>query len=243
MLSVNNKEKKMLKSLREKIQTLANPSKAEKLQKFFKTGKGDYAEGDIFLGIIVPEQRKLSKDFLDLSYADLQILLNSNFHEERLTSLLILVKKYEQQEHSRKEVFDFYLRNTKKINNWDLVDLSAPKITGPYLLEKDKTILYSLAKSQNLWERRIAIVSTWFFIRKNLLHETLKIAEILLQDPHDLIHKAVGWMLREAGKKDEPLLEVFLQNHSQKMPRTMLRYAIEKMEETKRKDYLACPKL
>ncbi|MEI6241904.1 MAG: DNA alkylation repair protein [Chlamydiota bacterium] len=232
----------MITLLRQAIQTLGNPTKAKKLQCFFKTGKGEYAEGDVFLGIIVPQQRKLSKEFVDLSYVDLQSLLDSKIHEERLIALLILVRKYELYQESQDGVFQFYLANTKRINNWDLVDLSAPKIPGPYLLEKNKDILYSLARSSNIWERRIAIVSTWWFIKKGLLIDTLKISEILLRDTHDLIHKAVGWMLREVGKKDEKLLDAFLNKHYQAMPRTMLRYAIERMEEMKRKEYLSRPK-
>jgi 3-methyladenine DNA glycosylase AlkD len=231
----------MIIGIRDAIQNLANPEKALHLQTFFKTGKGAYAEGDVFLGITVPLQRKLAKDYIDLSFPEIQILLDSKIHEERLIALLLLVHKYEKNKEMQEQIFQFYLKNTKAVNNWDLVDLSAPKISGPFLLEKDKSILYSLALSSSLWERRISVVSTWYFIKKGLLSETLKISEMLLKDTQDLIHKAVGWMLREVGKKDEALLENFLQKHSQVMPRTMLRYSIERMEETKRKEYLYRP--
>ena len=230
----------MLDQIKRDLSQLSNPEKAKKLSGFFKTGKGQYGEGDIFLGIPVPEQRKVAKRYIDLPLNDLQNLLSSKIHEHRLTALLILVSKYEKADNSGKdEIFSFYLKNTQNINNWDLVDLSAPKIVGDYLFNKDKSILFKLAKSNNLWERRIAILSTFKFIRNNDFEDALSISEILLHDEHDLIHKAVGWMLREIGKRDQEIEERFLSKYCMQMPRTMLRYAIEKFDENKRKFYLA----
>ena len=225
----------MLNQLKQELNKLKDPEKAKILQRFFKTGKGEYGEGDIFLGIMVPEQRKIAKKYQNLTLKELQNLLNSKIHEQRQISLYILISKYKQE---KEKIFNFYLKNTKNINNWDLVDLSAPNILGNYLLEKDKSILYKLAKSNNLWERRIAILSTYEFIKNNQFEHTLKISEILLNDKHDLIHKTVGWMLREAGKKDLEALECFLRSYYKKMPRTMLRYAIERFPEEKRQPYL-----
>jgi len=229
-----------LQNLRKELKSLANPEKAKILQGFFKTGKGQYGEGDVFFGIVVPEQRKLAKKYWNsIGPQDLQILLNSEVHEERLIALLILVKKYENSEIARQLVFDFYIENTRNINNWDLVDLSAPNIVGKFLLDKKRDVLYDLVKSSNLWDKRISIISTFSFIREKDFEDTLKISEILLKDEHDLIHKAVGWMLREVGKRDVNILEDFLSKHYRHMPRTMLRYAIEKFDEKKRKKYLA----
>ena len=230
----------MLEQIKRDLSQLSNPEKAKKLSGFFKTGKGQYGEGDIFLGIPVPEQRKVAKRYIDLPLNDLQELLSSKIHEHRLTALLILVSKYGKADNSGKdEIFSFYLRNTENINNWDLVDLSAPKIVGDYLFNKDTSILFKLAKSNNLWERRIAILSTFKFIRNNDFEDALSISELLLHDEHDLIHKAVGWMLREIGKRDQEIEERFLSKYYMQMPRTMLRYAIEKFDENKRKFYLA----
>ena len=236
----------MLSSLKQDLKSLANKEKAILLQRFFKTGKGEYGEGDIFLGIIVPEQRKVAKKYINLSLNDLQVLLNSKIHEERLISLFILVDKYkkaekENNEKQKQEIFNFYIKNAKNINNWDLVDLSAPNIVGNYLLKKDdkeKQILYKLAKSDNLWEKRISILATFMFIKNNQFQDSINLAEILLNDKHDLIHKAVGWMLRELGKRNEKLLINFLNKHKKEMPRTMLRYSIEKFNEEKRRFYL-----
>ena len=231
--------KTMLDQIKRDLSKLSNPEKAKKLSGFFKTGKGEYGEGDIFLGISVPEQRKVAKRYLDLPLSDLQELLSSKIHEHRLTALLILVSKYGKTNNSGKEeIFRFYLKNTENINNWDLVDLSAPKIIGDYLFNKDTSILFKLAKSDNLWERRIAILSTFKFIRNNDFEDALSISELLLHDEHDLIHKAVGWMLREIGKRDQEIEERFLSKYYMQMPRTMLRYAIEKFDENKRKFYL-----
>lgn len=228
-----------LKNLRKVVRDNANEKHAETMQWFFKTGKGEYGEGDKFVGIKVPVQRQIAKKFLDLENEDLKILLNSKIHEERLIALLILVDKYQKATDKIKgKVYKFYLRNSKKINNWDLVDLSAPKIMGEHLLKNDKQILFKFARSKKLWERRIAIISTYTFIKNKQFKTTLQISDILLNDDHDLIQKAVGWMLREVGKKDLVLLERFLKVRYKKMPRTMLRYSIEKFPEKKRKKYL-----
>ncbi len=228
-----------LESLRKDLKKVSNKNKAKLLQRFFKTGKGEYGEGDIFLGITVPIQRKIAKKYLAINILAIQSLLDSQIHEERLIALLILSENYKSSNEEQKyQIINFYLQNAKKINNWDLVDLSAPNILGNYLLEKPKDILYPFAKSQNLWEKRIAIISTFAFIRNNQFQDALKISEILINDSHDLIHKAVGWMLREIGKRSQKTEESFLKKHYKKMPRTMLRYAIEKFPEEKRKAYL-----
>ena len=228
-----------LKNLDLILKKESNKKQAKLLQGFFKTGKGQYGEGDIFLGIKVPVQRKIAKLFPNLSLRDLQSLLNSKIHEKRLISLFILIHKYNRADKpGKKEIFDFYLKNAKQVNNWDLVDLSAPNIPGNFLIDKNRKILYQLANSENLWEKRISILSTFAFIRHNDFKDSLKISEILLGDTHDLIHKAVGWMLRELGKRNQPVLEIFLKKHYKTMPRTMLRYSIERFEETKRLRYL-----
>ncbi|MDP2925864.1 MAG: DNA alkylation repair protein [Nanoarchaeota archaeon] len=236
-------ENKDLKELEKRLEKEKNPEKAIILQRFFKTGPGEYGEGDIFLGIIVPVQRKIVNEFKELDIESIQKLMDSNIHEKRLIGLLILVEKYkksnkEKNEIEKKFIYDFYLDNTKRINNWDLVDLTAPNILGNYLLAKPHDILYKLVKSDNLWERRIAVISTFAFIRQNDFNDLLKICEILISDKHDLIHKAVGWMLRETGKRDKKTLEEFLKFFYKKMPRTMLRYAIEKFPDAERKKWL-----
>ena len=223
--------------IEKELNKLADPKRAIIYSNFFKTGKGQYGEGDVFLGITVPEQRKLAKKYLDLELNEIKKLLSSKIHEYRLTALIILVEKYKKSQN-KKELYNFYLKNTKYINNWDLVDVTSHLVIGHYLHDKDKNILYKLAKSKNLWERRIAIISTFYFIRKNDFKTTLEISEILIKDKHDLIHKAVGWMLREIGKKDQKLEEEFLKKHYQIMPRTMLRYAIEKFDNNKKKLYM-----
>ena len=228
-----------LENIKKEFRLKADKETACHLQRFFKTGKGEYGEGDIFYGIKVPETRMIAKKYQDLSFSNISQLIKSKIHEERLVSLLILIIKFEKaDDQEKKKIFNFYLKNTRYINNWDLVDLSAPRIVGGYLIDKPKNILYKLAKSNNLWEKRIAIVSTAWFIRSGQLEDTFKISEILLGDKHDLIHKAVGWMLREAGKKSIIEEEKFLKKYYKKMPRTMLRYAIEKFPEKKRKMYL-----
>ena len=225
----------MLKLIKKELQSKANKKKAKIYQGFFKTKMGEYGEGDVFLGLTVPEQRRIAKKYYEIELNDLNALLKSKIHEERLTALLILVDKYKKD---KENVFNFYLKNLNYVNNWDLVDLTSNKIAGDFLLNKEKEVLYKLAKSDNLWERRVAIVSTFEFIKYNQFEDTLKIAEILLKDKHDLIHKAVGWMLREVGKKDLKKEEEFLNKYYKEMPRTMLRYAIEKFEENKRNFYM-----
>jgi 3-methyladenine DNA glycosylase AlkD len=229
-----------LTQLKKELKKLANPGQAKILRGFFKTGKGEYGEGDIFLGIKVPVQRKLAEEFKDLKLSDIQRLLNSKIHEERLIALFILVDRYASASSAQVKIkiFSFYLKNAKNINNWDLVDLSAPNIIGNYLSDKPRSILYKLVKSKNLWERRIAVLATFTFIRNNDFKDILKISKMLLRDEHDLMHKAVGWMLRETGKRDEKELKNFLDKYYKKMPRTMLRYSIEKLSEKKRKFYL-----
>jgi len=229
----------MIKNLENELLKKADKKRAENLQRFFKTGKGEYGEGDIFLGICVPELREISKRFLELTLNELRELLNTKIHEKRLIALFILVKKFEKAgEEEREEIFNFYLNNTKNINNWDLVDLSAPKIVGKFLFDKDRSILYKLSKSGNLWERRIAVLSSFEFIRLADFEDCLKISKVLISDKHDLIQKAVGWMLREIGKRDISVLKEFLRENYKIMPRTMLRYSIEKFPEEERKNYL-----
>ena len=226
----------MLKQLIKELESLADSKQADMLQRFFKTGRGEYGEGDVFLGIKVPIQRAVARKYEGLKLEDIQKLLDSKIHDHRMIGLFILINLY--QKNRNKEIVDFYLANTKRVNNWDLVDLSCHQILGNWLLSKDRKVLYNLAKSENLWEKRIAIISTYAFIREKDFKDTLKISEILLNDKHDLIHKAVGWMLREVGKKDVGVLEVFLKKHYKKMPRTMLRYSIEKFPEELRQKYL-----
>jgi len=270
------------------LQKLADASKAKVLQGFFKTGKGEYGEGDVFLGITVPQQRSVAKTHFQSfsSPKEFLPLLQSGVHEHRTTACLMLIEKFEEaaklkskgekagkretdgeqtdeparkkrrkssandsntentaeEAFGTKEIYDFVMSNTKHINNWDLVDLTAPKICGPYLFERPtaerSAVLLRLAKSDLLWDRRISVVSTQHFIRQKYFDDTLSLAGVLLNDPHDLIHKAVGWMLREVGKKNQTLLEKFLQQHAHEMPRTMLRYSIERLPDAKRKKFL-----
>lgn len=227
------------RQIQKELKGLGNKDKAKISQGFFKTGKGEYGEGDVFLGIKVPVQRKIAKKFINLSLVEVEKLLDSGIHEERLVALLILVLKYEKgDKKEKKKIFKVYLKNTKYINNWDLVDVTCPKIVGNYLLNKKRDVLYKLVKSKSLWERRIAIVSTVIFIRENDFKDTIKISEILLKDEHDLIHKAVGWMLREMGKRNEKELKKFLDKYYKKMSRTMLRYSIERLNEKNIKHYM-----
>ena len=230
-----------MKDFKENLRKYSDEDKAKVLQGFFKTGKGQYGEGDIFLGVSVPKTREISKKAVDkFSLDNVQELLESRVHEERLAGILILTEKYKKAGDRDKKInYNFYLANAKCINNWDLVDLSAPKVVGNYLLEKkNRYILYEFAKSENLWEKRIAIVSTFSFIRDGQFDDTLRISKILLGDSHDLIHKAVGWMLREVGKRDKKLLEKFLRDNYSELPRTTLRYAIERFEEEERGEWL-----
>jgi 3-methyladenine DNA glycosylase AlkD len=220
----------------------ANPSRAEALQRFFKTGKGEYGEGDRFLGLTVPQVRKLARENPDLDTQQLSELLGSPWHEERLLALLILVRRYGKASSGmvKNQVFRFYLRNTRAINNWDLVDVTCRDIVGAHLHDKNRSILYRLARSRNLWERRIAVISTSYFINQSESADALAISEILLHDDHDLIHKAVGWMLREVGKRCScAVLENFLDKHAAAMPRVMLRYSLEKMTAEKRAYYMS----
>ena len=225
--------------VRKELQSLADPDKAAILQRFFKTGPGQYGEGDIFIGVMVPQSRQVAKKFSQLPLGEVRRLLYSGIHEERLVALLILARRYSSASSGEKEeIVKLYLDNIKQVNNWDLVDLSAPCILGAHLTDKDRKLLYRLAKSGNVWERRIAMVATYHFIRNNDFADTLKIAAMLLQDRHDLIHKAAGWMLREVGKRNTAIEEEFLVEHCKVMPRTMLRYAVERLPERKKRRYM-----
>jgi 3-methyladenine DNA glycosylase AlkD len=226
-------------TIQKEIKKLQSKSRAPVLQKFFKTGPGEYAEGDVFYGLTVGQSRALAKTFKDLPYPELADLIRSPIHEERLISLIILSERFHKVKATEQtRIFKFLIKNRKGINNWDLVDTIAPAVFGPYLFEKNRAILFKYARSKNLWERRIAIMSTFHFLRQNDFNDTFKIAELLLNDEHDLIHKASGWMLREIGKRDLPAEKKFLNKYATHMPRTMLRYAIEKFPEKERKYYL-----
>ena len=231
----------MLHNIKKDLKKLSKPAKSQILQRFFKTGKGQYGEGDRFIGVMVPDIRKVAKKYHDLSLLEIISLLHSPIHEERLCALLVMVDQFGKAESKKqKKIFDLYLKNYKYINNWDLVDLTAPRIVGAYLMDGPREILYKLARSKNLWQKRIAIIATFQFIYHGQSQDTIKIAKILLHDEHDLIHKAVGWMLREVGKRcDEKILLAFLDQHHGKMPRTMLRYAIERLSPSQRKHYLS----
>jgi 3-methyladenine DNA glycosylase AlkD len=221
------------------LRSLADPQIAEHSQRFFKTGPGQYGEGDLFLGIRVPVLREQAKKFRDTPLAVVGRLLQSVYHEERLCALLLLVQKFSQGGPTdQKAVYELYLQNTRFINNWDLVDLSAYLIVGPWLADKDRRPLYTLVRSQSLWERRIAMIATFHFIKNNQFTDALEIAALTLADREDLMHKAVGWMLREVGKRNLTVEKEFLKAHCQRMPRTMLRYAIEKFPEKERLKYL-----
>ncbi len=222
-----------------RLRSLADPKVAAVLARFFKTGPGQYGEGDRFIGVKVPTTRKVAKEFKSLPLAEVECLLHSEIHEERLLALVILVGQFEKgDDATRKTIYNLYLANTRHINNWDLVDLSAPQIVGGYLEDRSRRPLDRLVKSASLWERRISILATHWFIRHGDFADTLRIAEELLGDKQDLIHKAVGWMLREVGKRDVTVLEEFLGQHCRVMPRTMLRYAIEQFSEKKRRKYM-----
>ncbi|MFN7945637.1 MAG: DNA alkylation repair protein [Blastocatellia bacterium] len=221
------------------LQRLANPERALILQRFFKTGPGQYGEGDQFLGIKAPELRALARRYQATAEADVVRLLKSAWHEERIVALMILLHQFAKAEAmAQRRIYQLYLDSTAFINNWDLVDVSAPHIVGVYLHDKSRRPLYRLARSRSLWERRIAVLATFEFIRQRDFADALAIAKLLLEDREDLIHKAVGWMLREIGKRDLRAEETFLQEHYRRMPRTMLRYAIEKFPEARRRKYL-----
>jgi 3-methyladenine DNA glycosylase AlkD len=234
----------MIQKIILELEKLGSIERAKHSLRFFKTGVGQYGEGDIFYGASVPEMRIISKKYSSINLPDVSLLLKNKYHECRLVALLILVEKFEKTKliEEKKRIYEIYLSNTKYINNWDLVDLSAHKIVGAYLYEvlelKDTKTLYSLAQSNLLWDRRISIISTFYFIRKEEFSDTLKISKILINDKEDLMHKAVGWMLREVGKKNQNIEEEFLKENYNIMPRTMLRYAIERFDENKKKYYM-----
>ncbi len=235
----------MLKHLIKELSTAVNPQRAEISKRFFKTGKGQYGEGDIFIGLTVPQSRIIAKKYSLLSLSEIKQLLQDKIHEKRLIALFILIEQFQKLKDPRKEkqikqkqIIDFYLENTKYINNWDLVDCSAYQLLGTYLLDNDRSLLYHLARSTILWEKRIAIITTFAFIKNNQFQDTFAIAEILLKDDHDLLQKAVGWMLREVGKKNQGAEEQFLKKHYKQMPRTMLRYAIERFDKQKKEFYM-----
>ena len=225
--------------IRRELEDLQNPQRALFSLRFFKTAPGEYAEGDLFRGIAATPLRRIAKEYRDLSLKEVRGLLRSEYHEDRLVALLILIHHYDAgTDRVKKMIYELYLKNTKFINNWDLVDASAPHIVGAYLWDKDRKPLSKLALSKILWERRIAILATFHFIKRGDVSETLKLALLLLSDPEDLIHKAVGWMLREVGKRNAKAAESFLRTHYPQMPRTMLRYAIEKYPPAKRRQFL-----
>lgn len=224
------------------LEKYIDKKKSVDLARFFKTGKGEYGEGDKFLGITVPNIRKVVKEFRTLSLDELKEFLYSEYHEHRMFAVLVLTCQYEskrlQISQTKEEIYNFYLEHRKQINNWDLIDVTCPHIIGAHLYDKDRAILYEFANSSNLWEKRISIISTFAFIKKNQFDDTLAIADILLDDKHDLIHKAVGWAIRNVGIKDESRMIEFLKARYKSMPRTMLRYAIEKLDEDLRQKFL-----
>jgi len=227
------------KEISKRLQKMGDKEDARFLQGFFKTGIGQYGEGDIFLGIRVPALRKLAKEYKALPLKEVLLLLRSPYHEVRLFALILFVNTFAKSDETiQKKIYNLYVANTRYINNWDLVDISAPNIVGAFLMERSRKPLYQLAKSKSLWERRMATLATFYFIKNNQCADALKIARILLQDKEDLIHKAAGWMLREIGKRDIACAESFLQKHCQVMPRTMLRYAIERFTPSKRRKYM-----
>lgn len=228
----------VIQEIKSDLRRLADPEKARVLQGFFKTGKGEYGEGDVFLGVTVPQTREVAKKYFGIGMKEIGLLLESSIHEERLLAILILVEKYQRAEE-KKPIVIFYLSKAKSVNNWDLVDLSSHKILGEWIADGgDSSVLYEMAKSKSLWERRIAIISTMAFIRRGIFGDTLKISEILLKDGHDLMQKAVGWMLREVGKRNEGVLKSFIRKNYDNMPRTTLRYAIERFPEKLRREFL-----
>lgn len=221
------------------LKQFINPEKAAFYPRFFKAGKGEYAEGDVFLGVTVPHQRKIARQFKDLPFAEIEKLLEDRHHECRLTALLILVEQFQRgDEAKRTEVYNLYLDKVDRVNNWDLVDASASKIVGPHLEQKSRALLHKWAKVDHLWKQRIAMIATYHYIQQSDFKDTLRLARVYLKHDHDLIHKATGWMLREIGKRDLATLTTFLDRHASKMPRTMLRYAIERLPESRRKSYL-----
>ena len=227
--------KQLTKTITNKLQALSDAEKREIFPKSFKAGKGEYGEGDRFLGVTVPNIRAIAKQHKDISIEEIRELIQSEWHEVRICALIIMVEKSKKKDEAlRKELFNLYLSQTKRINNWDLVDLSCRFIIGEYLLDKSRDILYHLAQSPLLWDNRIAIVSTYAFIRKGQLEDTYALSDLMMQHPHDLMHKAIGWMLREAGKRNSERLYDYVMSHRADMPRTMLRYAIEKFSPKER---------
>lgn len=229
------------KQIKESLIEIGSEEKAKILSWFFKTGKGQYGEGDLFLGITVPENRMIAKHYINTSLEELNLLISDPYHEVRFCALLILVEQFKKQKENREEIVNFYLNHTQYINNWDLVDLSCPSILGNYLLDKERTLLDQLISSKLLWEQRIAIVTNLTFIRKGELDDIFRLSEVVLYHPHDLMQKATGWMLREAGKKDKERLCDFLEKYHTTMPRTTLRYAIEKFDASERAYYMQKP--
>jgi 3-methyladenine DNA glycosylase AlkD len=231
----------MIEKIKKELRERSTPERARVSQSFFKTGAGQYGERDVFIGVTMPDQRKIAKKYVDLPLDDIRKLLHSKEHEFRMTALLIVTYRYlKASESEQKQFYEFYISNTKWINNWDLVDVTAPRIVGVYLQDKDKSSLFSLAQSESLWERRIAILATLAFMKQGEYETTFSLARLLLHDKHDLMHKAVGWMLREVGKQcSEDKERRFLDQYAKEMPRTMLRYAIERFSEDVRKKYLA----
>lgn len=233
-----------LSELQKAIKKKSSKERAQLATRFFKTAKDEYGEGDFFLGIKVPELRQLAKLSIGLDLVEIEILLDSKWHEERFVGIVILVYKYSKYPLLQKEIFDFYLKHAKRINNWDLVDVSADKIVGAYTFDnykkyETKKLLNSLAESSNLWKRRIAILTCFYYIRNNDFDFILMLSKKLMKDEQDLIHKALGWMLREVGKRDKKLLVQFITEYKKSMPRTTLRYAIEKMSPVERKKMLS----
>ncbi len=225
----------------DELHAYANPAKIPDYMRFFKTGKGDYGEGDLFLGIKVPDTRKVvRKHFTALSMEEIGEFLSSPYHEHRLFALLVLAERYKAKQFAalREDIYSFYIENTARINNWDLVDVTAPHIVGAHLLGRDRGLLYDFARSDDLWQKRIAIISSFAFIDKGEFGDTFAISDILLRDTHDLIHKAVGWAIRNVGNKDTEAMLAYLAPRYKSMPRTMLRYAIEKLDEDMRQRYL-----
>ena len=234
----------MNNTIQQDLASYATSQRKRTNERFFKTGKGEYSEHDRFLGVALPDIRRVVKQHRQASRQALEKLLKSPLHEERLCGLLILVQQYQKTDdtNDKQAIFNYYVKNLKHVNNWDLVDVTVPKIIGAHLLHREKKLLYTLAKSSNLWKRRTAILATYTFIQHNKFQDTIKLAELLLGDSHDLMHKATGWMLREVGKRDQAVLEQFLDKHGKRMPRTALRYAIERFPEQKRKQYLISSK-
>lgn len=232
--------------IKDELKNFSDKERARSLMNFFKTDKGQYGEGDVFIGVVMPKQHHIAgRYYQEIKLNEIKQLLDSKIHEHRMTALLMLVLKFNHinDEGSREEIFNFYLKNIDKVNSWDLVDATCHKIVGSFLLNRNRSVLYKLAKSKNIWERRISIITTMAFIKNGQFKDTIEISKILLEDEEDLIHKAVGWMLREVGVRNQKVEEVFLNQFADRMPRTMLRYAIEKFEEKKRKKYLSIKKI